>query len=362
VPVYGTVDLNVGTGIVGGVVRGTRETGARVAEIALQILKGTPAQRHSGRGRTARADLRLAADQALGHRSVPAAIRFANPILDADCVGNLSAVHHRHRSSSSPRSCWRSPGCSSSARRRRPKRCSGPKATIRTSYERIRQLAGRLINAQEAARAEHRPRSPRRRVPGTGGRFHRRGQSQEFIRPDSGRADAAGAVEDSSRDARHVRRDPPSLARTASGDLAAGRSGDRLAAHCTEVEKRHAVAVSFTADGEFADLDPDVAVCFFRIAQESLRNGVVHGGRTALGLARAIRRARRPDGDRRRQRIRSRGGAPHGGGLGLVSIEERAHAIGGRRADHHRAPAGDHVHVRAPAGVRRGRAMNRGGC
>src|SRR4030095_8603702 len=37
VPVYGTLDLNIGTGIVGGVVRGTRETGARVGELALQI-------------------------------------------------------------------------------------------------------------------------------------------------------------------------------------------------------------------------------------------------------------------------------------------------------------------------------------
>ena len=40
VPVYGTVDLNIGTGIVGGVVRGTRETGVRVGELALQVLRG----------------------------------------------------------------------------------------------------------------------------------------------------------------------------------------------------------------------------------------------------------------------------------------------------------------------------------
>jgi hypothetical protein len=44
VPVYGTVDLNIGTGIVGGVVRGTRETGAQVARMALKILEGTRAQ------------------------------------------------------------------------------------------------------------------------------------------------------------------------------------------------------------------------------------------------------------------------------------------------------------------------------
>jgi signal transduction histidine kinase len=44
VPVYGTVDLNIGTGIVGGVVRGVRETGTRLGQIALQVLRGTRAE------------------------------------------------------------------------------------------------------------------------------------------------------------------------------------------------------------------------------------------------------------------------------------------------------------------------------
>jgi len=44
VPVYGTSDFYVGSGVVGGVVRGTRETGIRLGEMAVQILTGTPAQ------------------------------------------------------------------------------------------------------------------------------------------------------------------------------------------------------------------------------------------------------------------------------------------------------------------------------
>jgi signal transduction histidine kinase len=40
VPVYGTSDLYIGTGIIGGIVRGTRETGIRVGEMALRILEG----------------------------------------------------------------------------------------------------------------------------------------------------------------------------------------------------------------------------------------------------------------------------------------------------------------------------------
>ena len=62
-----------------------------------------------------------------------------------------------------------------------------------------------------------------------------------------------------------------------------------LQAHCVEVEKRHVVQVRCTTDGDLDDLHPDVAVCFFRIAQESLRNGVVHGEaqRLSVSLARS---------------------------------------------------------------------------
>jgi len=44
VPVYGTSDFFIGSGVVGGVVRDTRETGTRLGAIALRILTGTRAQ------------------------------------------------------------------------------------------------------------------------------------------------------------------------------------------------------------------------------------------------------------------------------------------------------------------------------
>ncbi|HEX8027376.1 MAG TPA: hypothetical protein VF491_02895, partial [Vicinamibacterales bacterium] len=44
VPVYGTNDFYIGSGIVGGVVRDTRETGARLGAMALSILTGTRAR------------------------------------------------------------------------------------------------------------------------------------------------------------------------------------------------------------------------------------------------------------------------------------------------------------------------------
>ena len=36
--------------------------------------------------------------------------------------------------------------------------------------------------------------------------------------------------------------------------------------------------MEFASAAGVGDVHPDVAVCFFRIAQESLRNGIVHGG------------------------------------------------------------------------------------
>ena len=87
---------------------------------------------------------------------VAAAAGFEHPILHADRVGSLSSVHHRNHRSWFPPSCWRSRDCWCSE-----PDDAGPKqtvlareATIRASYDRIRQLAGRLINAQEAARAD----------------------------------------------------------------------------------------------------------------------------------------------------------------------------------------------------------------
>ena len=44
VPVYGTSDLYIGTGVVGGVMRGTRETGTHIGDMALRVLAGTRPQ------------------------------------------------------------------------------------------------------------------------------------------------------------------------------------------------------------------------------------------------------------------------------------------------------------------------------
>ena len=291
VPVYGTNDLNIGTGIVGGVVRGTRETGVRVGEDGAPDSRRHAAAGHSDRRRAARADVRLAPAAALGHRSDRGFRRIGHPILRRRRCGNPIARTSSAPSSSSPPSCWLIAGLlTQRARRRRAEETVlAREATLRTSYERIRQLAGRLINAQEAARA------------GIARDLHD-DVCQELV----GVSIAVGSLKSSSgaiQDA-HTQQALSKLrvetlgmfegVRRLSHDLHPATLrlvglAAALRAHCVEVEKRHDVQVRSRRTATSTTSHPDVALCFFRIAQESLRNGVVHGEarRLSVSLARS---------------------------------------------------------------------------
>ena len=110
-----------------------------------------------------------------------------------------------------------------------------------------------------------------------------------------------------------------------------------------EVRKRQGVDVRFIADGDLGHIDREVAVCLFRMAQEALRNGLVHG--SARHLVVSLARSRGdieltvtddgagfdPEAVRR-----------NGSGLGLVSMEERAYALGGDVRRHELSRPGDH--------------------
>src|SRR6185295_12712047 len=102
-----------------------------------------------------------------------------------------------------------------------------------------------------------------------------------------------------------------------------------LKSYCSELTKRHNVRVSFNVDGELRRLRADVAVSLFRIAQEALRNAVAHGH------AKHVMVSLVKSGEHVELSISDDGGgfdleAVHrdGSGLGIVSMEERAHAVG----------------------------------
>ncbi len=124
-----------------------------------------------------------------------------------------------------------------------------------------------------------------------------------------------------------------------------------LQAQCAEVERQHRLHVTFFADGEVEPASRLVALSLFRIAQEALRNTAKHARarHATLSLARLdgeLMLAIADDGS---------GfdviGARQKGGLGLVSIEERARLVQGRVTICSQPRHGTVVDVRVPSAV-----------
>jgi two-component system sensor histidine kinase UhpB len=213
------------------------------------------------------------------------------------------------------------------ARRRRAKEAVlARESMLQASYERSRQVAAKLINAEEEIRAAI-------------ARDLHDGACQEL----AGLVMAIDVLKRSSHNGAQaqvlskIQEEATNACegiRRLSHDLHPATLrllglASAMKAHCGEVEKRHGVFVSFRADGDFGDIQPDKAVSLFRIVQESLRNGIAHGdaGRLAVSLERSgeyIDLTITDDGcgfDIEAVRRNS-------SGLGLVSIEERARMIG----------------------------------
>lgn len=323
-PVYGVIDAGIGTGIVGGMVRDTRATGYQAGRIARRILDGTPARDIPIEYAKFAAvfDWRQLHRWGIDESRLPreSDIRFKEPtlweqyrpfivtamlVITAQLVLITALLTQR-------------------GRRRRAE------AGLRASFERIRYLAGRLINAQEQARADI-------------ARDLHDDVCQELVGV-SMTLDtlkrSAGSIDDPHTQEELARIHDWTLdiidgVRRLSHDLHPANLRllglpAALRAHCVEVEKRHDVQVALTTDGDCRKLPEDVAVSLFRIAQEALRNGAVHGDarRLIVSVVRsgaAVELIVTDDGrgfDVDAVRL-------DGGGLGLISIEERARIVGG---------------------------------
>jgi len=351
VPVYGSSEFYVGLGIVGGVMRTTRDTGMRAAEMALEILDGTRAG--SMPVEDARlvpiVDWRQLRRWDIDPAGLPQGsdIRFRTPtawelyrdyiiaiavVLAAQLMLIAGLLVQRHR------------------RRRAEETTRRSEATLRTSYERIRQLTGRLINAQEAARA------------GIARDLHDDICQQlvfvsiavSNLKTSSGEIQDAGAQEAFSELEQKAQGMFNGIRRL-SHDLHPASLrllglGPALKTHCAEVAKGYDVEVSFKTEGEIGQLRQDVSVCLFRIAQESLRNGVVHGGARRFSVSLVCA------GDDVELTVSDDG---HGfdleaarrsvSGLGLVSMEERARVVGGEVRITTGIEQGTTIRVRCPA-------------
>ncbi len=351
VPVYGSSEFYVGLGIVGGVMRTTRGTGVRAAEMALEILDGTRAASMPVEDAqlVPIVDWRQLQRWDIDEASLPqgADIQFRTPTaweLYRDSIIAIAAVlaaqlmliagllAQRHR------------------RRRAEETTRRSEATLRASYDRIRQLTGRLINEQEAARA------------GLARDLHD-DMCQQLVfvslavsqlKGSSGEIQDAEAQEAFS-DLEQKTQGMFNGIRRLSHDLHPASLrllglGPALKTHCAEVAKGYDVEVIFKAGGEMRQLHQDTAVCLFRIAQEALRNGVVHGGarRFVVSLARSddhVELTVSDDGHGFDLEVARRNAS----GLGIVSMEERARVVGGDMQITTGLNQGTTIRVRCPA-------------
>ncbi len=123
-----------------------------------------------------------------------------------------------------------------------------------------------------------------------------------------------------------------------------------LAAHCEQIQHHKGIMVSFSAEGDFATLSPAVSLCLYRVAQEGLRNVVTHAQapRAALRLARVGDQVELIIADEGRG-IATEQDRARANGLGLVSIYERVKLAGGSVSMVTERNSGTRVRVQLPA-------------
>lgn len=352
VPVYGTNELYIGGGVVGGVVRGSHETGMRMGDMARQILDGTSARDIpiENARLAATVDWRQLRRWGIEALRLPpgSSIEFRTPttwesyrgyiiaalvVVAAQLVLIAALLVQRAQ------------------RRRAEDTVRTGEAAIRTSYEQVRLLAQRLIRAQEEVRAKiardlH--DGVCQELTGVSIAIGRLKKSPGGIQDTETQRTLSDIQEETSAMFEGLRRLSHELhpATLRLMGLAAA-----LRAHCQEVGKRYGLEIGLATEGEFSDLHPDVAACFFRIAQESLRNGIAHGAakRIAVSLVRGGKHVELSVTDDGRgfdlETVRR-----NGGGLGLVSIEERAGAVGADVQILTELGKGTTIRVRGPAG------------
>jgi signal transduction histidine kinase len=120
---------------------------------------------------------------------------------------------------------------------------------------------------------------------------------------------------------------------------------------CKELTQSHGLPIAFTHSQMPGALTDDTALCLYRIVQESLRNVLKHSGARHAevelsGSAQAIRLRIVDDGTGFDPRL-----IDGKGGLGLVSMRERLHLVGGAIAVEARPSGGTQIDVCVPLGA-----------
>jgi len=225
---------------------------------------------------------------------------------------------------------------------------------LEASNRKIQQLAGRLIEAQDAERA----RIARDLHDDVSQQMAGMSIAFSGLRRRIGKSAVNAELEEDLRAfqqrtitlADHVRHLSHDLHPTVLQHLGLVAA---LTAYCAELERAHGTILTCRAEGHFGAVDPATALCLYRVAQEALRNVTAHAGASSADV-RLIR-----TGDIAEMTVTDNGkgfdigGFPEGGkGLGLVSITERVRLVGGTVSIVTGVTKGTRVAVRIPAGSR----------
>jgi signal transduction histidine kinase len=203
-------------------------------------------------------------------------------------------------------------------------------AALRLSYERIQELAGRLITAEEAER---------KRI----ARDLHDDINQQLAGLSIALSGLKRRIGEHDQDTLEVsltmlQQRTIGLAdsvRRLSHDLHPGVLQQvgltaALEAHCAGFRQQHRIDVTFRAAEDLAAISPEVSLCLFRVTQEVLRNVAKHA------RARRVQVVLAREDDRLTLTIADDGRGfdaadvrRTGGGLGLLSIEERTRLVNG---------------------------------
>ena len=244
-------------------------------------------------------------------------------------------------------------GCSIDITERRDaeERIRESQAALESSHREIQHLAGRLIEAQDAERA----RVARDLHDDVSQQLAGLSIAFSGVKQQLGKLQIGKDLQEELRSlqqrtttiahsVRHLSHDlHPSVLRHA-GLVAA------LTTYCAELQRAHGIVLTCSAEGDFASITAEAALCLYRIAQEALRNVIAHAG-----AFRANVRLRRTD-DSAEITITDDGkgfdvasSLERGKGLGLVSITERVRLAGGTVSIVSEEDEGTQVRAQIPA-------------
>lgn len=219
-------------------------------------------------------------------------------------------------------------------------------AALRASYLEIQDLAGRLIAAQEAERR----RIARELHDDLSQKLALLNIDIEMLERASGTSSAemSARFRDLSDRAAEIASSVHLLSHELHpSKLEALGLVASIESHCRDIRNQHDVAVEFHSSGVTTSIAPDLALCLYRIVQEALHNVVKHSGadKASVQLTR--------DRDSLVLHIADPGAgfAPEEHdrtGLGLVSMRERVHYLGGKLVIHSAPGSGTRIGVRVP--------------